>query len=81
MRRPTAARVYPEVIKSLETVVAGMPTVGTANVSNQHSTRSRLAMQRKRFQMQRRARKSSIHDSPVPTIFLQGDPLTPDKTK
>ena len=25
---------YPEVIKSLGTVVAGMPTVGTANVSN-----------------------------------------------
>jgi len=25
---------YPEVIKSLETVVAGTPTVGTANVSN-----------------------------------------------
>ena len=27
-------RVYAEVIKSLETVVAGTPTVGTANVSN-----------------------------------------------
>jgi len=27
-------RVYLEVVKSLETVVAGTPTVGTANVSN-----------------------------------------------
>jgi hypothetical protein len=38
-------------------------------------------MQRNRFQMQRRAGKSSIHDSPVPTIFLQADPLTPVKTQ
>jgi hypothetical protein len=27
-------KCYPEVVKSLETVVAGTPTVGTANVSN-----------------------------------------------
>ena len=37
-------------------------------------------MERKRLQSQRRAGKSSIHDSPVPTIFLQSYPLTPVKT-
>jgi hypothetical protein len=36
-------------------------------------------MQHKRLQLLRRAGESSIHDSPVPTIFLQGEPLTPTK--
>ena len=31
-------------------------------------------MERKRFEMQRRAAKSSIHDSPVPTIYFGGEP-------
>ena len=47
----------------------------------QHSTRSRLAMQRKRLQTQRRAAKPSIHDSPVPNIFLKGEPLPPAKAE
>ena len=38
-------------------------------------------MQHKLFQTQRRAGKSSIHDSPVPTIFLQGETLTTAKTQ
>jgi hypothetical protein len=38
-------------------------------------------MQHKRLQLLRRAGESSIHDSPVPTIFLQGEPLTPTKTR
>jgi hypothetical protein len=38
-------------------------------------------MERKLLQMQRRAGKSSIRDSPVPTIFLQGEPLTQAKTQ
>jgi hypothetical protein len=36
-------------------------------------------MERKRLQTQRRAGKPSIHDSPVPTIFLQYDPFPPAK--
>ena len=38
-------------------------------------------MERKRLQLQLRTGKSSIHDSPVPTIFLQSYPLTPVKTQ
>jgi hypothetical protein len=36
-------------------------------------------MERKRLQTQRRAGKPPIHDSPVPTIFLPGERLTPAK--
>jgi hypothetical protein len=38
-------------------------------------------MQSKRFQTQRRAAKPSIHDSPVPNIFLKGAPLSPAKAE
>ena len=35
----------------------------------------------KRFQMAKRARTPSFRDSPVPTIFLQGEPFTRPKTE
>jgi hypothetical protein len=38
-------------------------------------------MQRRLFQMQRRAAKPSIHDSPFPHIFLKGESLTPAKAE
>jgi hypothetical protein len=38
-------------------------------------------MQHKRFQMAKRRQSPSFRDSPVPTIFLQREPLTPAKTE
>jgi len=40
-----------------------------------HSTKSRLLMERKRFQVVKGARTPSFRDSPVPMIFLQGGPF------
>jgi len=38
-------------------------------------------MQRRRLQMVEAARTPSFRDSPVPMIFLQGDPFIPAKTE
>src|SRR6266536_1316093 len=44
-----------------------------------HSTRLRRLMQRKRFQLAKRVPMPSFRDSPVPMIFLQGEPFPPAK--
>lgn len=43
--------------------------------------KSRLLMQHKRLQLVEGARTPSFRDSPVPTIFLQADPLTQARTQ
>jgi hypothetical protein len=56
-------KCFLEVVKSLESVLAGARRSELRMYPIQHFTRSRLAMERKRFQMQRRAGKplSRIH--------------------